>query len=62
MTPDQIASHTRAIIAQRIGDEVLRAAEIEASNAALSAEVGRLQAALKEHEQAQSRAEEPAAD
>lgn len=60
MSPEKIATHTRMLIAQRVGEEILRAAELEATNAALHGEIARLHAALEDLQAKTAPTEEPA--
>lgn len=44
MTPTQLAEHTRALVANRLGEEILARLEAEARVEALAADLGQLQA------------------
>lgn len=61
MNPEHLAQHTRAIIAQRVGEEIIRAAELEATISAMRSDNARLKAACEDLEAQSSKpAEEDA--
>jgi len=62
VTQDAIAQQTRAIIAQRLGEEILRNAELEATNSAIMREHARVTAALADLEAKHPPADEAAGD
>lgn len=68
MTPTQLAEHTRALVANRLGEEILARLEAEARVEAMAHDMGQLQAdnakvkAAYEDLERSQQAQEPADD